>query len=213
MARAAKSKPSDSLYSVHPGVKMVQKWMADLQKKSGMTLEQWIKLIIAKGPAGTRDRAAWLKKEHQIGGNTASWMAQRAGEGDSPTWDESEESYLAAAPKFVEEMFAGPKAEMLPLYHLLLEAGRALGPDVKFCPCKTIVPFYRNHVFAQVKPSTRTRIDFGLALGDTKAAGKLIDTGGFAKKDRITHRFEVSSAKDISAELKKWLKVAYECDE
>jgi hypothetical protein len=35
----------------------------------------------------------------------------------------------------------------------------------------------------------RTRIDFGLALKDTPATGRLIDTGGFAKKDRITHRF------------------------
>jgi len=210
MARASKSK-SRSIYSVHPGVSMVQKWVADLENKSGQTLEQWMKLIVQKGPAGIKERSAWLKKEFQIGGNTASWMAQRAGT-SGPTWDESEESYLAIAPQYVDEMFAGPKAGLLPIYHQLLELGQSLGPDVKFCPCKTIVPFYRNHVFAQVKPSTRTRIDFGLALGDTKATGKLIDTGGFAKKDRITHRFEVSNSKDIGAELKKWLKAAYERD-
>jgi hypothetical protein len=93
-----------------------------------------------------------------------------------------------------------------------LELGRDMGDDVKFCPCQTIVPFYRNHVFAQVKPTTVTRIDFGLALGDTKATGKLIDTGGFKKKDRITHRFAISDLNDIDAEVKKWLRVAYERD-
>ncbi|PYT26441.1 MAG: hypothetical protein DMG57_21500 [Acidobacteria bacterium] len=43
---------------------------------------------------------------------------------------------------------------------------------------------YRNHVFAQIKPTTRTRIDFGLALKDRKTPNRLIDTGGFVKKDR-----------------------------
>lgn len=208
MARA--KKPAQSLYSVHPGVPMIMKMVAEMKAKTGRTLEEWDELLAAKGPKGMRERAAWLKQEFKVGGNTASWLAQRVG--GQPTWDESEEAYLAIAPKYVDEMFAGDKSALLPLYEQLLEEGRALGPDVKFCPCKTIVPFYRYHVFAQVKPSTKTRIDFGLALGDTQATGKLIDTGGFAKKDRITHRFEVTSAKDINAELRKWLKVAYERD-
>jgi hypothetical protein len=40
----------------------------------------------------------------------------------------------------------------------------------------------------------------------------LIDTGGFAKKDRITHRFEITSLGDIDGEIAKWLKKAYEMD-
>ena len=50
------------------------------------------------------------------------------------------------------------------------------------------------------------------ALGDLKAKGRLIDTGGFAKKDRITHRIEITSLKDIDDEVKHWLKVAYDRD-
>ena len=69
---------------------------------------------------------------------------------------------------------------------------------------------YREHVFAQIKPTTNTRIDLGLALGDTKSTGRLIDTGGFAKKDRITHRIEISTVKDIDAEVTRWLKRGYE---
>ena len=65
-------------------------------------------------------------------------------------------------------------------------------------------------MFAQIKPATNTRIDLGLALGGTKPTGRLIDTGGFAKKDRITHRIEISSIKDIDAEVTRWLKKGYE---
>ena len=39
--------------------------------------------------------------------------------------------------------------------------------------------------------------------------GRLIS---HCKKDRITHRFELKSTAEIDAEVKKWLKTAYELD-
>ena len=56
---------------------------------------------------------------------------------------------------------------------------------------QAVFPFYRNHVFAQIRPSTRTCTDLGLAL--KKTPGRLIDTVGSTKKDRITHRIEITS--------------------
>lgn len=69
------------------------------------------------------------------------------------------------------------------------------------------------HVFAQIKPSTRTRIDFGLALGPLVKAkeelpDRLIDTGGFEKKDGITHRIAIESEGDIDREVARWAKRA-----
>ena len=112
----------------------------------------------------------------------------------------------------MEKMYSGAKKALRPIFDELLALGRSMGSDVKVCPCQTMVPLYRNHVFAQIKPTTRTRIDLGLALKDTKVPKRLIDTGGFAKKDRITHRIEITSVKDIDAEVKKWLKTAYDMD-
>ncbi|HKV10286.1 MAG TPA: DUF5655 domain-containing protein, partial [Thermoanaerobaculia bacterium] len=94
----------------------------------------------------------------------------------------------------------------------LLKLALSVGPDVKACPGKTIVPLYRNHVFAQIKPATKNRIDLGFALKDTPATGRLIDTGGFAKKDRITHRIPVGSLADLDDEVRRWLKTAYDLD-
>jgi hypothetical protein len=112
----------------------------------------------------------------------------------------------------VEAMFAGPKAGLRPIYDALLKLGLTLGKDVKACPCKTIVPLYRRYVIAQMKPATNSRIDLGFALGRMKATGRLIDTGGHAKGDRITHRIPISSPKDIDGEVRQWLKKAYELD-
>jgi hypothetical protein len=126
--------------------------------------------------------------------------------------DDTPEGYLKGAAVSVEEMFAGPKETLRPIFEALYKLGRSLGKDVKVCPCKTIIPFYREHVFAEVKPSTRTRIDLGLALKDTPFTKRLLDTGGLAKKNRITHRVALTSVDDIDDEVKAWLRRAYDMD-
>jgi hypothetical protein len=209
MARGAARTKSKSIYGVHPGVAMVQKAIQDLPAKTGRSLEEWIKLIKKSGPRTEKERRDWLKTEHGLGTNYAGWLAERAeGKGE----DGDPEAYLRAAEAYVEKMFGGPKESLRPIYDALLELGLGLGKDVKACPCQTIVPLYRKHVFAQIKTTTQTRIDLGFALKDLKASGRLIDTGGFARKDRITHRIPITSVKDIDDEVKRWLKAAYELD-
>ena len=186
-----------SLYDVHPGVAMVQKWIA-LAKKDG--------------PKKDLARRAWLKSKHKLGTNAAWWISERVdgkgGEEDSP------ERYLAAAAIYVEEQYAGKKSALRPIYDELLQIGKSLGPDVKACPCKTMVPLYRNHVFAQIKPTTNTRVDLVLCFTTYKGKlpARLMDTGGLAKKDRITHRIELTRSSQIDADLKKWLRAAYDLD-
>ena len=109
-------------------------------------------------------------------------------------------------------MYAGPKEHLRSIYDEILTYAKTLGRDIGVSPCQTIVPIYRNHVIAQIKPTTRTRIDLGLALRDTRTPKRLIDTGGLAKKDRITHRIEIGSIDDFDAEAKRWMRVAYEMD-
>lgn len=210
---ATKAAKAASIYSVHPGVLMVMDWVATLKTKTGRSLDEWLAYIQKSGPKTEAARRDWLKSKHGLGTNSAWWLAERAdGKG---TEDSDPKLYLKAAAKYVEEMYAGGKAGLRQMHDALIKLGKGLGRDVKICPCQTIVPLYRNHVFAQIKPSTRTRIDFGLCL--TKYKGKIpnrvIDTGGLAKKDRITHKIEIASLGDIDAEVKKWLKTAYELDQ
>jgi hypothetical protein len=190
---------------------MVQKWIKELPEKSGRSLEEWIALTRKSGPPTEKERREWLKREHKLGSNSAAWIAERL-EGKG-TEEDSPDAYLKTAAEWVEAQYSGPRAALRPLYEELLKLGFSLGTDVKACPCKTMVPFYRNHVFAQIKPSTNTRIDLGFALGNMKTPKRLIDTGGYEKKDRITRRIEVRSKADIDDEVKLWLKKAYEMDE
>jgi Domain of unknown function (DUF5655)/Domain of unknown function (DUF4287) len=200
-----------SIYGVHPGVLMTQKWIAELKPKTGRTLDEWLRFIKKEGPPTEAARRDWLKQQHGLGTNPAWWLAERSvGKGEEAG---DPDAYLRAAERYVENMFAGKKDHLRPIYDALLTLGLSMGQDTKACPCQTVVPLYRNHVFAQIKPTTQMRIDFGLALGDTRKTPKrLINTGGYQRKDRITHRFEITSLKDIDEEVKRWLKVAYERD-
>jgi hypothetical protein len=194
----------NSVYTLHPGFAMEESSLANLKERTGRTVEEWVRIVKKSGPPTEQERIAWLKSAHGITTNYAGWIAKRVDGGGSPA------SYDPDA--MVEEMFAGKKAALRPIYDHMLEWAFGLGKDVRVSPCKTIVPFYRKHVFAQVKPATNTRVDLGVALKGMKPAGKLLSTGGFEKGDRITHRIPVGSVEEIDKEVRKWLKQAYEMD-
>src|SRR4029453_9463531 len=75
--QATKSKRK-SIYGVHPGVLMTQKWIAELKEKTGRSLDEWIKPIKKAGPKGETERRQWLKDEYKLGTNSAWWLAERA---------------------------------------------------------------------------------------------------------------------------------------
>jgi hypothetical protein len=198
-------------YDAHPGIAMVRNWIDTLKEKTGRDLDEWTAFIKSNGPKDTKSRRDWLKSEHKLGTNSATWLVDHA-EGKDDLEEGDPKIYVARAAEYVDAMFSGPKAALRPIYDKLYELARSIGDDIKISPGKTIVSIYRNHVIAQIKPSTRTRIDFGLALKDTPAKGRLIDTGGLAKKDRLTRRIEITSADDVDAFVETWLRKAYEMD-
>jgi len=206
MTKAAKkASAKKSVYSLHPSFAMEESSKKNLLERTGKTMEQWADLVTKKGPKTAAERREWLKEQHGITTNYAWWIVQVA-----------DGTYVGAEDynpeQLVEDQYTGKKEALRPIYNKMLEIGRNLGADVRVCPCETMVPFYRNHVFAQLKASTNSRVDVGFALGDKPAQGRLIDTGGFKKKDRITHRIPLEKLDDIDAEVIHLLKEAYDRD-
>ncbi len=190
-------------YSPHPGLAMERKFIENLPTKTGRSLEEWVVAVGVSGRGVEKEAVAWLKAEHGVGTNYAKMIARYAlGKGGEP----SDPAVL------VDTLFSGPKEALRPVSDALVRLAFSFGSDVRACPGKTILPLYRRHVFAQIKPSTRTRIDLGFALKDLAAQGRLIDTGGFAKGDRISHRIPITSLEEIDGEVSAWLRRAYELD-
>src|ERR1700752_3287019 len=103
MARAAAEKKRKSIYSVHPGVLMTQKWIGELRDKTGRSLEEWLKHIKKAGPKTEVERRQWLKDEHKLGTNSAWWLAERA-EGKGKEAGDPD-LYLENAEKDVDKMY------------------------------------------------------------------------------------------------------------
>jgi hypothetical protein len=207
-AATTKARKSGGLYSVHPSLAYAQSIIAGMKAKTGRSLEEWIAFTKKNGPQTEAEQRDWLKNEHKLGTNYAWWIAMRVhGKGEEDT---DPDKYLAAANQYVEKMFEGKRAGLRPTYEQLLKLGLALGPDVKACPCQTMVPLFRKHVFLQIKPATNTRIDLGLCLRGAKPTKRLIDTGGEAKGDRITYRIPITSIEEIDDEARRWMSKAYE---
>lgn len=53
-------------YSVHPGVKMIQDWVASLPTKTGKSLDSWVELLKAEGPQDVQAQKVWLKEVHHF---------------------------------------------------------------------------------------------------------------------------------------------------
>src|SRR5437870_5555247 len=131
-----RQRPKESLYSLHPSFGMEARSIANLQERTGRTLEAWSELVKQAGPPSERERAEWLKAHHGLGTNYAAWIAARA------AGKKGEEEYDPKA--LVDAMYAGPKAALRPIHNALVTLGKALGEDVKACPCQTIVPLFRR---------------------------------------------------------------------
>ena len=204
--------PQPSIYSVHPGIAMMQKWIVELKLKTGRSLDEWLRHIKSAGPPNEKSRREWLKSAYGLGTNSACWLAEKSLGNALGLADDSPETYLAACPTYVDRMYAGAKAELRPIHDELVRLAREIGDEVRICPCTTIVPLYRNHVFAEIKPATNRRIDLGFALGEEPFTSRLVDTSGRATKNRITHKVALTSLADIDLQVKRWLREAYELD-
>ena len=193
-----------SIYSPHPAVAHEAAMIRNLPEKTGRTLQQWIAIARKAAPSGEKERRQWLKDRHGLSTLYAAIVAGRSlGKGGME--DYHPEALVAA-------LFSGPKAGLRPIYEKLLEIGFSMGSDVKVCPAKTIVPFYRKHVFAQIRPSTRARIDLGFALKGAQIAGKRLAATGADADDRITHAIAITRLEEVDEEVRQWLRTAYERD-
>lgn len=175
----------------------------NLPKRTGRTLEEWLDLLRVEGPSGHYQRLEWLATEHGLGPFTAAVIVERATNGE-PGEAPTQQAVLAA-------QYAGLRAKLRPILDALLEAADALGDDVAVNVRQLFVTLTRRTLFAAIQPSTRTRVDLGLALGDHPTTERLQASTGFGG-GVITRRVGLHSVADVDDEVLGWLQQAYALD-
>ena len=187
-------------YQPHPLLKMEASAKAKLAETSGKSFDAWVKLGKGKGPSGAKALVAWFRAQGVSGQMQAYWLAQAV---LSPQEDYGEPEPL------VDALYSGERAALRPLHESVVDLLNGLGDDVRVTACKTMVPAYRKHVFAELRP-VADGVLVRLALGSVPTKGRLAaDTQGMPG-ERLTHAVTLRAKRDVDAELKGWLKAAYD---
>jgi hypothetical protein len=198
----AKTTAKKSKYSPHPGLMTEAADKVKLRAATGKTFEEWVALARKKGPKTQRECRAWLQQEHGHKMREAWWIATAAvADGDGPDY--------ASPESLVDALYSGAKAALRPVHEKVIDAALACGDDVIATSCKTMVPLYRKHVFAELRPVSGA-VEVQLSLGDVAAKGRLAAVVKREPGARLSHVVLLKQESDVDAELKGWLAKAYE---
>jgi len=175
-----------------------QAMIDNLKDKTGKSLDQWFGVLKKTSFEKHGEFVKHLKSEAGVTHGYANLIAHKY----------RERTAGGAADDPVALQYAGAKAGLRPIYEKLVKMVGAFGNDVEISPKKTYVSLRRKKQFALVQPSTKDRVDVGINLKGVKPSGRLEASGSF--NAMVTHRVRLTGTKDLNAELKNWLKQAYE---
>ncbi len=179
---------------------MANTMIANMKEKTGKTLEQWLAIAKKSGEEKHGGVVKFLKSEHGLTHGFANLVAHKHLKSDAGSAAGGDEALVAA-------QYAGPKAELKPIYDAAIKVAKALGKDVEISPKKTYVSLRRNKQFALIQPSTKTRVDLGINLKSEPAKGRLEKSGSF--NAMVSHRVKLEKPADVDKDVKVWLKKAY----
>lgn len=175
----------------------------NLKEKTGKTIDQWVKVIKKESFAKHGEIVKFLKSEHEVTHGFANLIAQVALKGKQVY-----QVTQSSADELLATQYSGGKEELKPIYDAIIAAVSKFGSDIEVSPKKAYVSLRRSKQFAIVQPSTKTRVDIGINLKGVEPDGRLEKAGSF--NSMVSHRVKISAKKEVDAELKKWLKQAYE---
>ncbi len=179
--------------------KAVANMVANLQKNTGKTLEEWILILKAHGAEKHGEMVKYLKTEHGLGHGFANMIVLKTKGTDAGSTSNKDE--------LVDKQYIGKEA-LRPIYEQLKTAIAAFGADVEFSPKNAYVSIIRKKQFAIIQPSTKTRLDLGLNIKNQDAVNGLELAGSFSAM--CTHRIKLEKEEDVDQTVMTWLKKAYE---
>jgi len=175
--------------------KALKTMIDNMPEKTGKSLDEWKAILKEKSFTKHSEGVKYLKTEHNVTHGFANTIVTLSKEDNS-----SPES-------LVDAQYTG-KEKLIPIYEILIDHIKSLGPDVTITPKKGSVSIIRKRQFVLIKPATKNRIDLGLKIKDKPTTDRLEDSGPFGTM--CTHRVRLSEESEIDEELKSWITEAYE---
>ena len=181
--------------------------LRNIQTKTGKTIAELHAVLAGSGLAKTGERRTLLMEQFKLGYGDANAVALFYGK---PVPDLG----AAAAPAQpaiadgdpLAAIYTGAKAGLRPLHESVMAFVNSLGP-FESAPKKAYISLRRKKQFAMVGPATQDAIEIGLNAKDLPAHARLkVQPPG--SMCQATTR--ISTAKEVDAALKAWIKQAYD---
>lgn len=177
---------------------MANTMIANLKKKTGKSLEQWIAIAKKSGAAKHGEIVKMLKTDHGMTHGFANLVAHKTLKSDAGS--------IGEITDLVAAQYACDKAGLKPIYDELIKAAKSCGA-IKIAPKKAYVSLRRSKQFAIIQPSTKTRVDLGLNMKSEPAKGRLEKSGSF--NAMVSHRVRLEKSTDVDKYVKAWIKKAW----
>jgi hypothetical protein len=179
-----------------------KKWFASvregLERDTGKTLAEWVKIAKKCPETRPKARADWLRANYGLGVNRAATVLDAAFGGETMGWDNPD--------ALVAALWKNP--DHLAIHDALVVQVRKMKGGI-VGEKKSFTGFSRNYQFAAARP-TKDGVRLGLAI-DPKASKRLsAPKRNEGWSDRNKAVLVLSSLKEIDTELKQLLKAAFD---
>ena len=180
-----------------------QKWFASVQasleRDTGKSISEWVKIAKTCPETAPRKRTQWLKEKYGLGVNRAAQVLHAAFPSGA-AWDDPD-AVLA-------QLWKDKQGRAI--YDAVAALVRKEFPEAIIGPRKTFVSFSRKIQFAGILPAKAGKAaELGLPL-PVSTSKRLSAMKSRPWAEKHTAILELSSPKEVDAEVKRLLKLAWE---
>ena len=197
MARTAKAVKGASTLTERQ-----QKWFASveasLERDTGKTLDQWVKIAKTCPEMTPKKRVEWLREKYGLGVNRIAHILSAAFP-EGPSWDDPD--------ALLDQLWK--EKEGRAIYEAVAKLVRKEFPEAIIGPRKTFVSFSRKIQFAGILPAKGGKAELGLPL-PVGASKRLSPMKSRPWAEKHTAILVLNSPKEVDAEVKRLLKLAWE---
>lgn len=174
--------------------------VANIQQKTGKTLEELTQIVQASGEAKHGALRKMLMETLGLGHGDANTLVHviLKTDGERAALDKSMETVL-------DEIYSGSKVALRPIHEALMSQIEGFGP-FEVAPKKGYVSLRRKKQFAMLGPGTKGRLDVGLNIKNLIGTDRLIDMGA---GKMCNYTVKLTHIEEVDAELCGWLLQAY----
>ena len=172
-------------------------WIRVLERQTGESLDDWNRRIRKQRFADEASLRLFLTDEGVTGYAQQLLLMERFGYPDFVT---------STAGELIDAQYSD-RPNLRPIHDDLVKAASALG-EIIIQARKTYVSLVSpRRTFARLRPATRSRLDLGLRLDGVKPHGRLRPS---TMHETMQLQIELTSREEIDADVRRWLKQAYE---